>query len=102
MSEHQRMAKYEQEIARLDVLYEHLNQLWEKVPLFFWPAALAPLVFYFAGWGWALVELLITGALVGCQAYLISMRKSENRWNREQVAEDLARLKQQLAQSLER
>lgn len=95
MSEQQRIEKYEQEIARLDVLYAHLDELWEKVPRFFVVAALAPVVYYFAGLGWAIVELLITGALVGCQAYLISMRKSENRWNRQQVADDLAKLREE-------
>ena len=97
MSEHQRIAKYEQEIARLDVLYTELDKLWEKAPRLAWAAVLAPVVYYFAGGGWAIVELLVTGALVGCQAYLIGMRKSENRWNREQVADDLARLKEELS-----
>lgn len=97
MSEHERIEKYEQEITRLDVLYAHLDALWEKVPRFFVVAALAPVVYYFAGLGWAIVELLITGCLVGCQAYLISMRKSENRWNRQQVADDLAKLKEELS-----
>ncbi len=100
MAEHERIAKYEHEIARLDVLYEHLDQLWEKVPRLFWVAALAPVVFYFAGGGWAFVELLITGSLVGCQAYLIRMRQSENRWNRDQVAEDLGNLRRELSQQL--
>ena len=33
----------------------------------------------------------------GSQAYLIGLRKSENRWNREQVAGDLERLKAEMA-----
>ncbi len=99
MSESQQLAKYEQEIARLDLLYVDLDRLWAKVPRLFYAALLAPVVFYFAGIGWAIVELLITGVLVGCQAYLIGLRKSENRWNREQVAHDLAQLRDELSQA---
>lgn len=95
----ERIEKYEQEIARLDALYADLDRLWEKMPRLFWVAALAPIVAYFAGIGWAIVHLLVTGVLVGSQAYLIGLRKSENRWNREQVAADLAQVKAELAQS---
>jgi Flp pilus assembly protein TadB len=93
----ERIKKYEQEIARLDQLYIELDGLWEKVPRLFIFAIGAPFVWYFVSLGWAFVELLITLALVGTQAYLIGLRKSENRWNREQVREDLARLRAELA-----
>jgi hypothetical protein len=83
----ERIKKYEQEIARLDQLYIELDGLWEKVPRLFIFAIGAPFVWYF----------VITLALVGTQAYLIGLRKSENRWNREQVREDLARLRAELA-----
>lgn len=88
-----RIEKYETEIARLDELHRELDDLWEKVPRYGYLALLAPIVWYFSGFGWAFVELLVTGALVGTQAYLIGVRKSENRWNRERLVEDLARLR---------
>ena len=84
---------YEAEIARLDDLYAHLEHLWTEVPRYGYVALLAPLTWWFAGFGWALTHLLVTGALVGTQAYLIGMRKNENRWTRASVAEDLARLR---------
>ena len=84
---------YEAEIARLDDLYAHLEHLWTEVPRYGYVALLAPLTWWFAGFGWALTHLLVTGALVGTQAYLIGMRKNENRWTRASVAEDLERLR---------
>jgi hypothetical protein len=95
----ERIEKYEQEIARLDALYVDLDRLWQKMPRLFWVAALAPVVAYFSSIGWAIVHVLVTGVLVGSQAYLIGLRKSENRWNREQVAVDLAQVKAELEQS---
>jgi hypothetical protein len=93
----QRMQLYEAEIARLDVLYTELEGLWHHVPRYALLALLAPLVWYFASFGWAVVELLVTAALVATQAYLIGVRKNENRWNRELVARDLERLRRDLA-----
>jgi Flp pilus assembly protein TadB len=93
----QRMQLYEQELARLDVLYTELEGLWRHVPRYALLALLAPLVWYFASFGWAVVELLVTAALVATQAYLIGVRKNENRWNRELVARDLERLRRDLA-----
>lgn len=89
--------KYEAEIARLDVLHAELDVLWEKVPRLGFFAVFAPFVWYFATFGWAITELLVTGALVGTQAYLIGLRKSENRWNRAQIVDDLERRRAELA-----
>ena len=91
----ERIHKYEQEIARLDELYTPLEGLWRYVPRYALLALFAPLVWYYAGFGWAFVELLVTAALVGTQAYLIGVRKNENRWNRELVARDLDKLRRQ-------
>jgi hypothetical protein len=91
-----RIQKYEAEIARLDELYKDLDRLWGQVPRFWAFAVFAPFIWYFVSGGWAIVQLLVTAALVGTQAYLIGMRKSENRWNRESVREDLEKLKLEL------
>lgn len=88
-----RIEKYEAEIRRLDQLHDELDQLWTKVPRYGYLALLAPVVWYFHGLGWAIVELLVTGSLVGTQAYLIGVRKSENRWNRARLVEDLNNLR---------
>ncbi|MEY4511535.1 MAG: hypothetical protein RLZZ450_3657 [Pseudomonadota bacterium] len=88
-----RIQKYEVEIARLDVLDAELDELLLKAPRYAYLALLAPLVWYFKGFGWALVELLVTAALVGTQSYLLRMRKSENRWNRKSLVEDVRRIR---------
>jgi hypothetical protein len=88
-----RIEKYEAEIRRLDELHTELDQLWTKVPRYGYLALLAPVVWYFKGFGWAFVELLVTGSLLGTQAYLIGVRKSENRWNRERLVEDVTLLR---------
>lgn len=98
MDEAARIEKYEVEIRRLDELHDELDQLWEKVPRYAYLALLAPLVWYFASFGWAIVELLVAAALTGTQAYLIGVRKSENRWNRDQLVADLNRLRVELGQ----
>jgi hypothetical protein len=95
-SEAERMRKYEDELARLDQLYAHLDQLWTQVPRYGLLALAAPFVWYFAGFGWAVTTMLVTGALVGTQAYLIGVRKNENRWNRNLVARDLESLREEL------
>jgi hypothetical protein len=84
-------------ISRLDVLDQELDELLAKAPRFWWLAALAPVVWYFAGGGWAFVELLVTASLVGTQVYLLRVRKSENRWNRDSLIEDVARLRRESA-----
>jgi hypothetical protein len=89
----ERIRLYEAEIARLDELYAHLEQLWTQVPRYGYVALLAPLVWWYAGLGWAITHVLVTGALVGTQAYLIGVRKNENRWTRASVADDLERLR---------
>ena len=93
MDPQQRIQKYEAELRRLDALHDELDQLWSRVPRYALLGLLAPVVWYFQGWGWALVEVLVTAALVGTQAYLIGVRKSENRWTHASVQEDLARLR---------
>jgi hypothetical protein len=93
MLDQARIEKYEVEIRRLDQLHAELDELWTKVPRYAYLGLIAPVVWYFAGLGWAIVELLVTAALTGTQAYLIGVRKSENRWNREQLVADLNRLR---------
>lgn len=93
MNDEARIEKYQIEIRRLDELDAHLDLLWSRVPLYAYVGLLAPVVYFFKGFGWALVELLVTAALVGTQAYLIKMRKSENRWNRAQLVDDVARIR---------
>jgi hypothetical protein len=97
MNDEARIQKYVVEIERLDQLDAELDVLWSKVPRYAYVALLAPVVFYFSGFGWAFVELLVTAALVGTQAYLIKMRKSENRWNRKSLVEDVTRLRAEIA-----
>ena len=97
-SDDERMRKYELELARLDELHAHLEQLWTQVPRYALLALCVPFIWYFVSFGWALTALLVTGALVGTQAYLIGVRKNENRWNRELVARDLESLRAELAQ----
>lgn len=92
------MRKYEDELARLDKLYAHLEQLWTQVPRYGYLALAAPFVWYFVSFGWAITTLLVTAALVGTQAYLIGVRKNENRFNRDLVARDLERLREEQAQ----
>jgi hypothetical protein len=96
-SDQERIRKYEVELARLDELYLHLEQLWTQVPRYSVLAAAVPFVWYFVGFGWAFTTLLVTAALVGTQAYLIGVRKNENRWNRDLVARDLENLREELA-----
>jgi hypothetical protein len=92
-----RIQKYEVEIARLDVLDAELDALLLKAPRYAYLAVLAPVVWYFKGFGWALVELLVTAALVGTQSYLLRMRKSENRWNRASLVDDVRRIRAEIA-----
>jgi len=93
----ERMQKYEAELARLDQLHDHLDHLWTQVPRYAWFAIFAPVVWYVWGFGWAVAELLVTASLVGTQAYLIGVRKNENRANYQLVANDLENLREKLA-----
>lgn len=93
MDRGEQIAKYEEEIRRLDALDEELDVLLSHAPRYAYAALLAPVVWYFAGGGWAVAELLVTASLVGTQAYLLKVRKSENRWNRESLVEDVRRLR---------
>jgi len=97
MSEDERIQKYEVEIARLDVLDGELDELLRKAPKYLYVGLLAPVVWYFKGLGWAFVELMVTAALFGTQTYLLRMRKSENRWNRAQLVQDVSRRRAELA-----
>jgi hypothetical protein len=87
---------YETEIARLDQMYKELEVLWTKVPRYGYLALLAPVVWYTSGLGWAITEVFVTGALMGTQAYLIGVRKSENRWTHRQLVNDLAELRDEM------
>ena len=93
-----RIQKYEVEIARLDVLDAELDALLLKAPRYAYLAVFAPVVWYFQGLGWAVVELMVTGALVATQSYLLRMRKSENRWNRASLVEDVRRIRAEIEQ----
>jgi hypothetical protein len=89
----EQIEKYEQEIRRLDELDKELDVLLIHAPRYAYVALLAPVVWYFVGGGWAFAELLVTAALVGTQMYLLKVRKSENRWNRDSLVEDVRRLR---------
>lgn len=84
--------KYHAELSRLDAEYAHYERQWTKVPRFAWVAASVPLSGLVWGWGAAVVALLVSVALVSTRAYLIAMRKSEIRWNRERLLEDMGAL----------
>jgi len=82
--------KYEAELSRLDAQFQELEQQWQRAPKFALFALLAPIVGYKAGFAAAMVELMVTAALVGTYSYLIGVRRSENRWTRASVARELA------------
>lgn len=84
--------KYRVEIARLDADIADLERLWTQVPWFALTALLAPVVGFVWGWGAAVVELLVSAALVGTRAYLLAVRKSENVWSRDKLVSDLEEL----------
>jgi hypothetical protein len=88
-----RIRLYEAELARLEVLDADLARLWTQVPRYGWLLVLTPAVWYFVSGGWAIAYILVVGALVGTQAYLIGVRRNELNWTREQVTEDLAKLR---------
>jgi ABC-type proline/glycine betaine transport system permease subunit len=83
-------SKYEIELSRLDDQFLELEQQWQRAPRFALFALLAPIVGFTAGFGAAMVELMVTAALVGTYSYLIGVRRSENRWTRASVARELA------------
>ena len=84
--------KYRIEIARLDADLADLERLWNQVPWFAVVAVFAPVVGYVWGFGAAMVELLVSAALVGTRAYLLAVRKTENRWSRDKLLADLEEL----------
>jgi len=84
--------KYRIEIDRLDAEHADLERLWTQVPWFACVALLAPIVGFLWGFGAAMVELLVSAALVGTRAYLIAVRKTENRWSRDKLVSDLEEL----------
>jgi hypothetical protein len=81
--------KYRAEIERLDEEHRDYERLWTQVPRFALVVLLAPVAGFVWGFGAFVVGLLVSGALVGTRAYLIAMRKSENRWNRNKLVDDL-------------
>lgn len=81
--------KYRAEIARLDAEHREYERLWTQVPRFAWVLLLAPVIGFVWGFGWLVVEVLVSAALIGTRAYLIAVRKTENRWNRDKLVEDL-------------
>jgi hypothetical protein len=93
MDRREQIEKYEDEIRRLDELDAELDVLLSHAPRYVLVGLLAPVVWYFAGGGWAFAELLVTVSLVGTQMYLLKVRKSENRWNRDSLREDVRRLR---------
>jgi hypothetical protein len=84
--------KYRIEIARLDEELRAYERLWSRLPRFTVVFASVPVVAVLYGLGWAVAALLASAALVGTQAYLIAVRKSENRWTREKLCDDLREL----------
>ncbi|HEY6879514.1 MAG TPA: hypothetical protein VI299_15915 [Polyangiales bacterium] len=93
MDRSEQIEKYEEEIRRLDGLDKELDVLLTKAPRYAYVGLVTPLVWYFAGGGWAVAAVLVTISLVGTQTYLLKMRKSENRWNRASLVEDVRRLR---------
>lgn len=91
--------KYRAELERLDAEYAHYEQQWSKVPRFAWVALSGPSAGLLFGWAAAVVALLVSAALVGTRAYLIAMRKSEIRWNRERLLDDLGALEDGLVRT---
>jgi hypothetical protein len=76
-------------VARLDGELAHYERLWTQLPQLAWVALLAPLVGFVWGFAAALLEIVLSAALVGVRAYLIAMRKSEISWNRARLVSDL-------------
>jgi hypothetical protein len=89
--------KYRAEIERLDAEHREYERLWTQVPRFALVLVLAPVAGLVWGFSAFVVELLVSAALVGTRAYLIAMRKSENRWNRDRLVDDLQQTLSQAA-----
>src|SRR6476619_3034704 len=87
--------KYETELRRLDEQAAELERQWRHTPRFALFALLAPVVGFKFGFGAAMVELMVSAALVGTYSYLIGVRKSENRWTRNSVARELEAAQQE-------
>jgi hypothetical protein len=81
--------KYEIELRRLDEQFAELQNSWRHIPRYASFALIAPWLAYAYGFAAALVELLVTMALIGTSLYLTGVRKSENRWTRESLAREL-------------
>jgi uncharacterized membrane protein YdbT with pleckstrin-like domain len=89
MEEQTLEGKYQAEIERLDAEHREYEKLWTQVPRFAWVVLLAPVIGFIWGFGWFVAAVLVSGALVGTRAYLIAVRRTENRWNRDKLVEDL-------------
>jgi hypothetical protein len=93
MQADEQIKMYETELARLGELDRDLIRLWKQIPRYGYLGLIAPVVWYFAGLGWAIVALLSVGALLATQAYLIGVRRNEIQWNQKLLTEDLAQLR---------
>ncbi|MFT3924027.1 MAG: hypothetical protein QM778_15945 [Myxococcales bacterium] len=82
--------KYEIELQRLDMQFAEYERHFKRIPRYALFGLLAPLVWYLKGFPAAMVELMVTAALVGTSFYLSAVRKSENRWIRASVAREIA------------
>ena len=82
-------AKYESDMARLDAEYRQLDALWAKLPRWILLALVAPGLVYFVGWGAAVVGWLVGGGLTGVRAYLVAVRRAENRRTRVSLEREL-------------
>jgi uncharacterized membrane protein YjjP (DUF1212 family) len=102
MDHAEQIAKYEEEIRRLDELDRELDVLLTQAPRYWFVGLATPFVWYYVGGGWAIATLLVTASLVGTQTYLLKVRKGENRWNRESLVEDVRRLRAEQVWASER
>jgi hypothetical protein len=82
-------AKYEADMTRLDAEYAVLDALFRRVPRSAFVVLLAPVLWYGVGWGAAVVLLLLAFALTATRAYLLAVRKSDNRSTRESLEREL-------------
>jgi|GEM_PF-4663879 len=81
--------KYELELRRLDEQLVEYGRHERRIPRLALFALLSPLFWYLKGFPAAMVELMVTAALIGTSFYLVAVRKSENRWIRNSVAREI-------------
>jgi heme exporter protein D len=90
-------AKYEAEMRRLDAEYAALDVLWSRVPRWALLSLLAPAAWYGSGWGAAVVALLVVSAVTATRAYLVAVRRSENRFTRQSLERELCEQRRHVA-----